>query len=390
MITFVAKTTEKESFLVGNRRLGTIPIALSLSATWIWAPALFVSAEQAYMNGLVGLLWFTVPNILCLLLFIPFAVRLRRKLPRGYTLSELMGQSYSNRVKNIYLFQLSGLALLSTIVQLVAGGKIVALLTGFPFWLTTIILGFFAFSYSVKSGIKGSVYTDGLQMILIIVALLIFAPWTVNISGFGAVTDGLSGIVSDSVNFFDSHGLYVFLSFGLPTAIGLIAGPFGDQNFWQRVLSVRQSKLKKSIMLGAIFFAIVPLLMGILGFVSAGTGFTADDQSVINLEIVTALLPSWTVIIFMFMLLSGLLSTIDSNLLSISSLTNDVKKRATLKDFRMSMLILIVISILLSNIPLSIIDFFLIYGILRATTFMTTVLTLLDVKLHEKGVFYGV
>ena len=162
MITFVAKTTEKESFLVGNRRLGTIPIALSLSATWIWAPALFVSAEQAYMNGLVGLLWFTVPNILCLLLFIPFAVRLRRKLPRGYTLSELMGQSYSNRVKNIYLFQLSGLALLSTIVQLVAGGKIVALLTGFPFWLTTIILGFFAFSYSVKSGIKGSVYTDRL------------------------------------------------------------------------------------------------------------------------------------------------------------------------------------------------------------------------------------
>lgn len=67
--------TQKESslkgFIVGNRQMGTVKSAMSIAATWIWAPALFVSAEKAYSNGWPGLFWFLVPNILCLLAFVP-------------------------------------------------------------------------------------------------------------------------------------------------------------------------------------------------------------------------------------------------------------------------------------------------------------------------------
>ena len=37
--------------------------AMSIAATWIWSPAIFVSSSIAYFNGLYGFLWFLIPNI---------------------------------------------------------------------------------------------------------------------------------------------------------------------------------------------------------------------------------------------------------------------------------------------------------------------------------------
>ncbi len=96
-----------ERFCVGDRNTGWMVSALSIAATWIWAPALFTSTENAYTKGFAGLFWFLVPNVVCLILFIPFAKRIRREMPEGITLSGYMYAKYSSRsVKNIYLFQL--------------------------------------------------------------------------------------------------------------------------------------------------------------------------------------------------------------------------------------------------------------------------------------------
>ena len=78
---FARKGTASEDFHVGNRHMGTFSTAMSVAATWIWAPALFTSAEKAYTSGWPGLFWFLVPNVLCLLLFIPFAKRIRDRMP---------------------------------------------------------------------------------------------------------------------------------------------------------------------------------------------------------------------------------------------------------------------------------------------------------------------
>lgn len=389
MTIFVKTPKDKSDYLAGGHNVGTISTALSVAATWIWAPALFVSAEKAYMSGYAGLLWFLVPNIICLLLFIPFAIRLRNKIPYGFTISQLMNETYGRKVKNIYVTQLSLLSLLSTIVQLVAGGKIISIMTGIPFYLTTIILGGVALFYSLNKGIRASIFTDAIQMVLILLACFILVPMAININGIQPITEGFKGIGHDTT-FFNHNGIELMLAFGIPTTIGLIAGPFGDQNFYQRIFSVKRDKIKQSMILGAIAFAIVPLGMGILGFTAAGIGYEGADTSVINFELIRAILPQWAGVVFLFVLLSGLLSTIDSNLNSISSLVNDVVKDARVSHLKWAMVILTVASITLSNIDMSIVDFFLIYGILRATTFGTTVMTLLGYEFKANGVFYGV
>ena len=71
---FTKRARDAENFHVADRNLGTVVSAMSIAATWIWAPALFTSAEKAYANGIPGLFWFLVPNVACLLLFIPFGL----------------------------------------------------------------------------------------------------------------------------------------------------------------------------------------------------------------------------------------------------------------------------------------------------------------------------
>lgn len=396
-VILTRKENSKEGFFVGNRKTGTISSAMSIAATWIWAPALFTSAEKAYLNGWVGLFWFLIPNVVCLILFIPFARRIRQAMPEGITLSGFMAKRYqSKKVKNIYLFQLILLAILSSAVQLLAGGKILTTITGIPFWGMTILLSAIAFSYSQFSGIKASIATDMVQMVFMLAVCLIFVPWALQMNqGIENLIRGLQGVTGAYTELFNTKGLEVFFSFGLPTAIGLLAGPFGDQCFWQRAFSIKENKIGRAFLLGAFLFAIVPLSMGILGLIAAGSAYVPSDTGVVNFEWIEYLFPKWCIGLFLFMVVSGLLSTLDSNLCAIASLTTDMTRRKNhryiIRFSKYMMLLLLFAGILVANIKgLTVTNLFLIYGTLRAATLLPTVITLLNKKLDADGVFYGI
>ncbi|MCI9225004.1 MAG: hypothetical protein HFE91_06015 [Acutalibacter sp.] len=77
------KSETAGSFHVADRRLGLIQSAMSIAATWIWAPALLTSAEKSYTQGWPGLFWFLAPNVICLLVFMPFAKKIREQMTEG-------------------------------------------------------------------------------------------------------------------------------------------------------------------------------------------------------------------------------------------------------------------------------------------------------------------
>ncbi|MFQ8761809.1 MAG: hypothetical protein ACLSAF_22420 [Intestinimonas sp.] len=129
--------------------------------------------------------------------------------------------------------------------------------------------------------------------------------------------------------------------------------------------------------------------MGILGFIAAGSGYVAQDAGMVNFELVTNLFPAWVMLPFLFMVASGLLSTVDSNLCAVASLTSDFG--GGMKAAKGSMLALLALAVGIANIPgLAVTDLFLIYGALRATTMLPTVLTLKGKVLSARGIFVGV
>ena len=391
-VLFTKKSDTVEDLLVGDRNIPLIPSALSIAATWIWAPALLVAAEKSYTWGIPGLFWFLVPNILCLIIFSPYAEKIRHKMPNGYTLSGYMKSIYGDRVEKLYQTQLLIITILSTIVQLLAGGLLVSSITGVSFTVTTIALSIIAFSYSQFSGIKASIITDALQMIIMLLVCLVLVPMSIKVGGgLNTVKIGMNGITGEYGNLLSLKGKEVFLAFGLSTAIGLISGPFGDQSFWQRAFSIKKSEVKKSFILGAIFFAFVPLSMGIIGFVSAGIGMQPMNVGMVNVEFIQNYLPSIMFYPFVLAIISGLMSTVDSNLCAITSIINDIKSGYSLNDGKLTMAILLIVSVLGANMPgLTVTKLFMIYGTVRASTLFTTILTLNDVKLNSSGVAIGI
>lgn len=382
-LTIDDRANGSRQFNTGGGKLNPLSGSLSIAAAWIWAPALFVSSERGYLYGWLGLAWFIVPNVLCLLLFAPFAERVRRIFPAGVTLSGFMESRYKSRaVGNAYRFQLGALAAFSTGVQLLAGGKVLSAVTGIPFFAMTVILSMIAFSYSQRAGIIASVKTNAVQMILMLFVAVLAMAFTFTLEGPGTALDGLAGVSSVG-------GWELALAFGIPNAIGLLSGPFGDQSFWQRAFSIERKYVLKSFVFGAMLFAVVPLSMGIVGIVAGGSGYAASDAAFVNLEFIRSFFPPWFMALFLVMILSGLLSTVDCNLCSVASLASDF--RVELKTAKFSMLVLLAFGIAIANIPgITVTGLFLFYGTLRASTLFVTLLTLSGKRLAARGVFYGV
>ena len=79
-----------DDFLVMGRKLGIFSGAFSIAASWIWAPAIFISSQKAFEQGLPGIFWFTLPNILCFFTFVPIALKARALLPQGYSMPDFL------------------------------------------------------------------------------------------------------------------------------------------------------------------------------------------------------------------------------------------------------------------------------------------------------------
>lgn len=394
---------DKLHFLVANREIEKVPAAFSIAAAWIWAPALFVSSEKAYTQGWVGLFWFLIPNMACLMLFSFFAERIRQLFPDGFTLSGYMCQRHSKRVQNVYLVALAGLATCSFAVQLLAGGKIISAVSGLPYFLVTVLLALIPIGYSLYSGLKASILSDFFQMMVILVIGGTIVTWAVSASGgFEMVWKGLNGKTGTYTDLFSGDGLNVFFTFGIPVTIGLLSGPFGDQSFWQRAFAIKRSAVQPAFIIAAFVFGIVPLTLSVFGFLAAGMEMKVIDTSQVNMEVVMNLLPGWVVVPFLYLLLSGLVSTLDSNLSAIASLAGhdmlarkkvvgDYSRREVMQYSKGSMVVLVLGGIAIANIPgLTILYLFLFYGTLRASTLLPTIITLLKKQVSEAGMFWGI
>lgn len=391
----------KAEFLAAGHSAPWVLTAFSMAATWVWAPSMFTAAEKAYTQGFAGVFWFVVPNVLTLILFAFFAKRMRQLRPEGWTFSDYIREKYSNRAHNMFLTESFGLQICSLAVQLLAGATIFHKVTGLPFVWTTMILAAIPLLYSLTNGIRGSIATDFVKMSFIAIVLLLGLPIISSNVGVGTLLAGLGGINGTHAHLFDATGIAVMLSFGLPTTIGLLSGTFGDQMFWQRVFSVKQHAVKKTMISAAFIFAIVPISLACFGFFAAGAKLDIADTQLVNVGAVINFCPRWFLYLFFLLILSGLISTVDSILCAVSSVAgHDIVQRLKAKTgreykeltiARIGMVLVAILAIAVANIPgMTITYLFLFYGTLRSSVMLPTIFAIKGHKMTERGIFYGI
>jgi Na+/proline symporter len=413
MITLTMWVTHRRDkdtaeFLLAKREVGVVRGALSIAAAWIWAPALFVSSQKAFEQGIAGAFWFVFPNFLALLVFAPVALRIRKVLPLGYTFPQYIRKRHGAGVHRLYMIQFFVLQMCSFAVQILAGATLITTLTGIPYTVVALALVSIVLVYALLGGLRASVATDVVQMTLIYGAILLTIPWVIAVGGgWSTIAAGLGGVPGTYTHILDPWVIY---SFGIATTIGLLAGPLGDQMHWQRAFALKSDNdVIKTFSLAAVAFAVVPLCLSFIGFLAAG-GVRGKVLTIASAQMVGPLtvahfLPIVAVILFVVLLLGGLCSTLDSILCAASALTVVDLLRSShridetgnntdpqiLRRARYAMLVMALIGFAIAMIPgLKILHLFLFYATLRASTAIPTVLTLFWEKLESRAVFWAV
>ena len=142
-------------------------------------------------------------------------------------------------------------------------------------------------------------------------------------------------------------------------------------------------------------------MMGLLGFVAAGSGMKIDNVGVTNALVIAEFLPAGAAVFFMFMVFAGLVSILDSQFASVANMTghdiyNKFKVGKTaggeIHWARYGMIALAVLALIVANIPgMTLVYLFLFFAVLRASVWLPSMITFLKPGLiTERGMFWGI
>ena len=326
----------KDYFLAG-KTFGWFPIALSTMATqlsaisFISAPA-FVGLRE---NG--GLKWlgfeFAVPLAMIFLMYIIIPPLYKSGVVSIYGyLEERFG--LSTRLIISVVFQLS--RAFATGISIYALAIVLSAVLNIPIWVTIIIAGVVTLIYSTLGGMKAVVYTDVIQMIILVLGIVL-CGW-VGLTELGGWENFVTQVDRSrlfAVNFAD-FGIGKGSEFGfLPMVIGgffLYASYYGcDQTQAQRALTGKNfAQVKTALLVNGLFrfpitlsYCVVGLIVGT--FALSNTGFLslikANNPDYMIPLFILNYMPNGLIGFLVVAILSAAMSSLSSTMNSLAAVT---------------------------------------------------------------------
>ncbi|MFC1880043.1 sodium/solute symporter [Thermodesulfobacteriota bacterium] len=329
--------SNEEDYFVGGRKLSWWAVGLSTMATqtsaisFISIPAFVALKEGGGLTWLQYELAVPLAIILVMAFLIPFFRKL--KLVSVYEYLEWrFGPSVRYLVSGVFLVS-RGLA---TGVGVYASGIVLAVCLGIPLWLTILIIGVVTVIYDTIGGITAVVYSDVIQMVVLLSGIVVCIVYAADIVG------GLDDVWA---SFPKSRRIAIDPSFGLAGAgaavpfwpflfggIFLYTSYYGtDQSQVQRELSAASTAdTKKSLLLNGFARFPLTILYVLLGMVMLAVyEYSPDLSSSVPYNKPDYLVPQFILLylpqglraMIFASLLSAAMSSLDSALNSLSAST---------------------------------------------------------------------
>jgi SSS family solute:Na+ symporter len=329
-----------EDYFVGGRNLPWWAVGLSTMATQTSAISFIsIPAFVALKSG-GGLTWLqyelAVPlaMILVMAFLIPFFRKLKLISVYGY-LENRFNPSVRNLVSMIFLISRG----LGTGVGVYASAIVLSVCMGIPLWATILIIGVVTIIYDTIGGITAVVYSDVIQMVILISGVILCIAYAAAIvGGFDDIWNTFPlarrNAIDPSVGLGDSSGVpfWAFLIGG----IFLYTSYYGtDQSQVQRELSASTTgDTKKSLVLNGLARFPLTLLYVFLGMAVYAVyvqspeliqSIPQDKPDYMVPQFITTYLPPGLRGLLFASLLAAAMSSLDSALNSLSA--------ATVQDF---------------------------------------------------------
>lgn len=306
--------TQSDYFLAG-RQLGFVPIALSVFATWFGAETLIGSSAAIATDGLSGARAEPFGYAICL-----FAMALLiagQFRARGYvTLADFFRDRFDPNTERLAALITIVVSVIWAAAQLLALAAILRIAIGLPETATLVAATAIVIGYTTFSGLLGDVATDVVQSVVLTVCLLVvFAALA---QSFGGVGPMLARIEPEQLTLVapGESWLARLDSWAIP-----ILGSLITQEAMSRFLAAKtpSTARRATFAAGLLYLALgaIPVIIGLAGAHHPGV---ADAGDAFLPQLARELLPQALFLAFCAALLSAILSTVDSNLLSVSSM----------------------------------------------------------------------
>ncbi len=316
-------------FFLANRQLGGIVSALTYAATTYSAFMMVGLAGLTYKLG-VGALGFEMTYLGGLVLVVFFGPRfwLVGRRFNYLTHAELLADRYENRAVGAFAAVLCLVFLIPyAAIQLMGIGYLISVVSegAITFITAMTIAAVLAVIWSNAAGLRSVAWTDALQAALMILTSIITLCFVVY-RGFGGFEEFFGRLNREVPQLLAGPGLFkfnVFFGLALPWLFFSLSNP----QVSQRLFVPNSVKAFKQMIGGFLVFGFIYTIVSVLWGFSARLMIPDLKDADLATPSLLALpiIPKLIAIIVMVGILSAAISTIDSILLSLSSLlTRDV------------------------------------------------------------------
>ena len=381
------------NYLTANRNIGVFSLTTSLTASALGAWILFGPASAATWGGIGAVIGYSLGTAFPMFFLIYLGKKIRKELPRGSSLIEFMRKKFGKSLFKLILLLTIFYMFIFLCAEVTAVAVLINYISGTELWVTALIVLISTLVYTLYGGLRASIFTDNIQMIVIGILLLISLIY-INIF-----------IGSDfSIDFVkEKNPQLLSLSYvpsytaGLTFFIAVAATNLFHQGNWQRVYAAKNFEtLKKSLVIS--FFIIVPVVffMGFTGMVA----FSLDPTTRPDLGFFTLLLKEQTKFLSFFVIVLGLaltISTVDTLVNAISSLivvdgnaTFNLDKKKSLNFSKYIILFLSLISFIIASKGFDILYLFLLADLFCCAFVLTVFYSFYNKHINEKTAYVSI
>lgn len=306
-----------EDYVVARNSQSTTATVLTLMATSLGAWILFAPAQAATWGGLSAIIGYALGSMAPRLTMIPLGRRMRLLIPEGHTLSEYVLARYGRGMYGMVLLIMLFYMFITLAAEMTAMAKLVTLLAPIPLWLTALIVLVATLVYTSYGGLKASIFTDKVQMMVIVPLLLalLYFGWLA-IGGISPVLNGLHQNAPQLLDLTNAIGIKAGLTFFVAI---LLTGLFHQGN-WQRIYAAQSTRvMRNGFLIAGACVAPVIFIMGLFGlaFVALDAG---TDSSIALFSVVVGTLPAWFAVALIPLGLALVMSSADTAISAVSSL----------------------------------------------------------------------
>lgn len=335
---FWLKDNKSEAdYFLGGKSVGWFPLALSAMATQLSAISFISAPGFVGLREGGGLKWlayeFAVPLAMLFVMMTIAPALYRSGVISIYDfLERRIGTSTRFLISAAFQITRS----FATGIMVYAMGLILEAVMGVPFWQSVIIISIITIIYSLQGGMKAVIYSDAIQMALIVGGLLVCGVIAVN--GAGGIEEVLAAsdpsrlqaIDLDAFGFGDEFGFWPMLLGGFV----LYCSYYGtDQSQAQRILSARNEGDVKTLLLAngvlrfpvTLLYCLVGLAIGALvaSDPAVMAQIPADKPDYMMPVFILTYLPHGLIGLLVVAILSAAMSSLSGAINSLAAVTSD-------------------------------------------------------------------